>query len=195
MHKTKTGSLTTIQGGLIIVCLGFSGILMLATIDLIQPEITLLDITEKETNGYKTIQIKLDGIEEKPNNVSVSFTNGLVSDKTNTIMEMEHGSMLVTVFYPLSPLDEKPFEIVGVGLDNWFIPVKTENCPSMIEYACTTANLNGEIAPDMAAHITTAYILLAGMLLIGLLCIVYPKDELEEEYKKAIECTRGSGDE
>ena len=189
MHKA--GSLTTINGGLIIVCLGFSGILMLATMGLIQPEITLLDMTEKETNGYKTIHIKLDGIEEKPNNVSVSFTNGLVSDKTNTIMEMEHGLMLVTVFYPLSPLDEKSFEIVGVGVDNWFIPVKTENCPSMIEYVCTTANLNGEIAPDVTAHITTAYILLAGMLFIGLVCIAYPKDELEE-YKNAIEYTRGS---
>ena len=163
--------------GCFILGMSIFGLLWFIAVEVfIQPEIMVLDISEKETNGYRTIHVELAGIKEKPDRFLVHFTNGLVSDSTNTLMEMEQEIVLLEVFYPETPLISD-LKVSAVVIDEWFVPLHDTECPDKL--ACSTKNMHGEIIPAVYTERAFTYIILTALLLTSGVALIYPKEKAE----------------
>ena len=108
------------------------------------PQIRLVDITEKSSSGYKMFQVELTGLESTPNSAYVYFTNGIVSDKTNTAITFERGNAIISVIYQEISVEFSEFEntlnleLKAVEIDGWFIPLDDAKC---YDIYCSEFNL------------------------------------------------------
>ena len=114
-------------------------------------QVTLVDIVEKQSSGYKMFQVEVTGLESAPRGAAIHFTNGIISDKSNTAISFDGNNAIISTIYQEIPAEFSTFEntlefeLKGITINGWFIPLDDAKCYGI---ACTKHNLYGDITTD-----------------------------------------------